>query len=274
MGLEPEITPPDENEQVGKSTALGLAQALSRSGESVAQPGRNTWDSIPEGRLNERRLAKERIITLNRRDPGHVAIDMMRTRLRTLMKENGWTKVGITSPTPGCGKTFMSINLAFSLTRNVGSRTVLLDLDMKSPSVARYFGYKDPKSAGEFLIGETSAEDYLVRFGDQLAVGMNTVKVNSSSEILSTRMCRHTIDETISSLEVEAAVIDLPPLLSTDDALAALPLLDCVVLVIASGHTRRKEVLKCERLLEERVNFVGCVINKCEERLFQRYYYN
>ncbi|MEM9096047.1 MAG: CpsD/CapB family tyrosine-protein kinase [Pseudomonadota bacterium] len=236
-----------------------------------ADPG--LWEKLEWGRLNPRRLARERIVSLDRRQPGHVAVDMIRTRLRPLLEENGWKKVGITSPTPGCGKTFMSANLAFSLVRGLESRAALFDLDMKSPSVAKSFGHRKHKSMVDFLTGQVAPEDFLLRFDEKLAVGLNTEKSVASAEILSTPRAREIIDRSVDDLGVEAAIIDLPPLLSTDDALAALPMLDCVMLVISSGHTKRKEVQQCERLLQDQVNFLGCVINKCEERLFERYYY-
>jgi protein-tyrosine kinase len=93
--------------------------------------------TIPE---NEAHLEQNRIISASRHNPAHVAFDVLRTRLIQGLAEQGWRRVVITSPTKDCGKTFISTNLAISLSRQERLRTVLMDLDLRNPSVAPLLG--------------------------------------------------------------------------------------------------------------------------------------
>ena len=56
------------------------------------------------------------------------------------MGVGGWKVLGITSPTPGCGKTLTAINLAFSIARQPDQSVLLVDLDFQKPQVANSLG--------------------------------------------------------------------------------------------------------------------------------------
>ena len=55
----------------------------------------------------------------------------------------------------------------------------------------------------------------------------------------------------------------MPPMLMSDDAMAFLPHVDCVLLVAAAEKSRLDEVDKCEQELAEQTNVLGVVLNKC-----------
>ena len=61
----------------------------------------------------------------------------------------------------------------------------------------------------------------------------------------------------------DVIVYDLPPMLQSDDAMAFLPQLDCVLLVAGAEKSRLDEVDKCEQELSEQTNVLGVVLNKC-----------
>ena len=108
--------------------------------------------------LNSRHLENHRIVSAATTDPSHVAFNVLRTRVRKALKDNGWKHLAITSPTPGCGKTMVALNLAFSLARTPDCRTVVIDLDLKKPAIARTLGISAPTSIGAYLEGNASLE--------------------------------------------------------------------------------------------------------------------
>ena len=61
----------------------------------------------------------------------------------------------------------------------------------------------------------------------------------------------------------DVILYDLPPMLMSDDVMAFVPHLDCVLLVAAAEQTRLDEVDKCEQDLAEQTNVLGVVLNKC-----------
>ncbi len=56
------------------------------------------------------------------------------------MGVSGWRVLGVTSPTPGCGKTLTAVNLAFSMARQPDQAVVLVDLDFQKPQVGNSLG--------------------------------------------------------------------------------------------------------------------------------------
>ena len=76
--------------------------------------------------------------------PKHPMIDtyrMLRTRVLQEMRANNWKVLAVTSPATGSGKTLTAINLAISIGRDLSSTALLIDGDLRRPSIAEYFGY-------------------------------------------------------------------------------------------------------------------------------------
>src|SRR5262245_49541868 len=108
------------------------------------------WSSLTSFDVDAAHLTKHRIVTTTRVNRAHVAFDMLRTRVLQSMRQNKWNSVAITSPTAGCGKTVLSLNLAFSLSNQKDCRTVLIDLDLRRPQVAKSVGLRNPPSVDGF----------------------------------------------------------------------------------------------------------------------------
>jgi Mrp family chromosome partitioning ATPase len=221
------------------------------------------WASLMEGPLNPKRMKQERIVSFNKTHPAHLAFDLTRTRLRELMLQNGWTRVGITSPLPGCGKSVVSANLAFSFARHESCRTILFDLDLKAPSLAKMFTRRlDPRPIRALFSGEVPFDKHLLRYGDNLAVAFNSDRVFDGAELVEDPLTERVIRQIEDQLQPDTEIFDLAPLLSTDDPLAMLKNLDCLILVAGAGHTRPEDVLECERLIAGQTNYLGVLLNK------------
>jgi protein-tyrosine kinase len=222
------------------------------------------WEELPRLKLDPTTIARNRIVTANRSHTAHVAFDMMRTKLLQSLRQNNWTSVAITSPTPGCGKTFTALNLAFSLANQQDCRTVLLDLDMKRPQIGRTLGIKNAGSMERFLRGEAEVKDLFMRHGDNLAIAPNSHPAQFSAELLQSAVSATALQVMRQKTNPDIILFDLPPMLSTDDVLAFLPNVDCVILVAAAEHTTLSEVDVCEQSLAEKSNVLGVVLNKCQ----------
>jgi len=71
----------------------------------------------------------------------------------------------------------------------------------------------------------------------------------------------------------DVMVFDLPPMLSSDDAIAFLPRVDCSLLVVAAGETTAAEIRECERQARAAGNFLGVVLNKAQTESTEYYQY-
>lgn len=249
--------------------------------EAMVRPSRPTspsavaerWERLEELTLNPAHLNKERVVSFLKSDPAHVVFDVLRTRLLKVFKDNGWSRLAITSPTKGCGKTFVSCNLALSLARQPDVRTMLIDMDLKAPRIASCLGLKDPRSIAWFLTGQTAPEAYLRRIGPNLALGLNTERVRDSAELIGDDVTAATLTATRHGYAPDLTIFDLPPILVSDDAIAFLPQVDAVLLVVAAGETRPDDIAECERLLGDNTNFLGVLLNKCEAKSTDAYQY-
>lgn len=197
------------------------------------------------------------------RDPAvKQATDTLRTRLLQKMKAEGWTRIALTAPHAGCGTTFTALNLALSISAVPDLKIVLLDLDQRHPDLADMLDAGGGRSLAEFLGGHLPATQYLLRYAENLAIGLNTETPPHAAELLQSRAAAETLDEMERALLPDVVLCDLPPLLDHDDALAALPLVDAVLLVADATRTLAPQIIECEELLYGKAPLLGVILNR------------
>ncbi len=231
------------------------------------------WAALRPLTLDARQSDRGRLISYSRRDPAHAVIDMLRTRVAQAMDENGWSRIAVTSPTKGCGKTFLSANLALSLARGRGRRVGLVDMDLRLPGLARAFGVREPGGLDRFLRGVAPIGEHFRRVGDNLAVGFNDVRLHDPAVLLRDPSTAAALALLRGALGLGVVIYDLPPMLACDDFLALLPETDCVILVAGGGITRAAEITRCAKLIEGRKPLLGVVLNQADDPEVERYYY-
>ncbi len=231
------------------------------------------WADLQTVTLDERHLENHRVITRDKKDPAYIAFDVLRTRIMRVFQKNGWTRIGITSPTKGCGKTFVSANLALSMSRAQNNRTILVDMDLRLPALSKVLGVRQSEPARWFLSGEASASDYLRLAGPNLAVGVNTERVRDAAEVIMDDRTGKALKAMEDRYKPDIVVYDLPPMLSCDDVMGFLPNLDCILLVAAGDRTRPDSVTECERLLADQTHLLGVLLNKAQSSGTSKYGY-
>lgn len=234
--------------------------------KSVALVGDDddVWQSIPDVGLKKDLAAKSLLVSADRKHPAYMSFDILRTRLLQAVTERGWMNIGITSPTTGCGKTFVAANLAISLGRRASSRIVLMDMDLREPGLQNVFGVDGSFNIESFLSGHDDPQDYLVRVGPGLAVGLNSDKIAHSAELMQENMTADVLMEMQDVLAPDVILYDLPAALSSDEVIAFLPRLDAVLLVVGGGMSTDAQVREVEMLLDGHVPLLGTVLNRAE----------
>jgi Mrp family chromosome partitioning ATPase len=222
------------------------------------------WDALNPLPADDRHGSRAHLVAARPGDPAAAAFDVLRTQLVQAAAENGWRRIAVTSPTAGCGKNFVLANLALALSRRPDFRTVVVDLDLRSPSLAALFGVADAGRLADVLSGEQPVEAMFHRVGRSLALGLNDRPEAGSAEILQDPRTAETIAAIERALMPDLTLFDLPPLLDGDDALGFLPRVDGVLLVADGTRTLAREMTAAERLLKDRTVFVGVVLNRAE----------
>jgi Mrp family chromosome partitioning ATPase len=197
---------------------------------------------------------------------------MMRGRILHRAKAAGWSCLGITSPGPGEGKTLTTVNLAMTIAREKQRPVYLFDLDMRNPSVLERVGARAPNALSRFFVEELEPHEVLYETSlDNLVMAGNHEPVAAASEILASSK----LDELLRYVRRRSpgaiVLIDLPPVLSTDEALVVAPRTDAIFMVVSEGLTRRDGLVKALDLLSD-FTVAGIILNRSSEEVGSDYY--
>ncbi len=208
-------------------------------------------------------LREKRIISGIEQNSFTEAYKILRTRVLHSLKENGWNSVAITSP--GCqeGKTSIAINLAISLAMEVDYTVLLVDADLRHPSIQNYFGLDTEKGLSEYLTDNEPLDKLLIHpagFPRFILLPGGKSLINSSEMLNSPKMVR-LVEELKTRYPSRIVIFDLPPLLTAADALVFSPYVDTALLVIEEGKTESEDVKRAVGLMQG-YQFLGTVLNK------------
>ncbi len=234
-----------------------------------------TGSPIDEIELHPGYLQAHRVVAYNGTDQRSRPYDMLRTQVLQSMGVGGWKVLGVTSPTPGCGKTLTAINLAMSISRQSDQAVVLIDLDLQKPQVGNYLGVAPAYDGALGVLQERAALGSTiipVRAGNQRMVVMPTSSTKESSELMSSRVMRSFLQEIRRKYQSHTIIVDLPPILASDDVIALLPQIDCLLLITAVGLSKVSEIEECARHLKSS-HLVRVVVNKATDDNSGYYYY-
>ncbi|WP_426036937.1 CpsD/CapB family tyrosine-protein kinase [Cypionkella sp. TWP1-2-1b2] len=250
--------------QTGLPTPLATPAAVlpEELAATAAQDIAAAWAALPGFTPDPLRLREHHVVTLSVGSES-APFDGMRTRALQQMRTNGWRKLAITSPGPGCGKSTVALNLAFSLARQPDLRVILLELDLRRPTLARTLGLHPDASLAEVLKGNEALEAAMRRYGNNLAIAVNLAPARAAAELLSGPVAPSILDAMMARYAPDVVIFDMPPMLATDDTIAFLPRVDCALLVAAAETTAVKEIDNCEREIAAQTNVMGIVLNKC-----------
>ncbi|MCC5790035.1 MAG: polysaccharide biosynthesis tyrosine autokinase [Opitutales bacterium] len=165
-----------------------------------------------------------------------------------------------TSILPNEGKTFVSSNLALTYAFT-GEKTLLIDGDLRNPSIAADMGLTNDVGLTDYCIGNSSVEDIInVNVEENLDVITSGQQRKKPSQILHSEE----FAELMQALRkrYKRIIIDSPPLGPVRDSLSILPQTDGVMFVIRFGEAKRKEAKKIiHELFDSEIPIFGAVLN-------------
>ena len=217
-------------------------------------------------------LVNNRVISELDNPEALTAYKLLRTQVEHRLSANGWNALAITSPGANQGKTLTAINLAISLAYEVHRTVLLVDLDLKNPSIHKIFGSLGGPGIVDYLYNDVPLNEILFNPGvDRLVVLPGSEPIANSSETLASPKMARLVDELKSRYPSRFVIFDLPPMLSADDALAFSPHVDAALLVVEDGVTTKEELARSIELLNQ-TELLGTVLNKTLERQTAYYY--
>ncbi len=238
--------------------ALREGHATPGSSENIKYTHTKTIDVKPEI------LKKNRVVAHSSETYDRDAFRLLRTQVLQRMRSNNWNALAVTSAQPGEGKSLVAVNLAITLAMDVNQTVLLVDLDIRRPSIHKYFDYEPDKGISDFLLHDTPLQDILINPGvERMVILPGREPLFNSSEMLSSPKMVALVEELKTRYPSRIIIFDLPPLLATDDALAFSPYVDSILLVAEEGKTSKEDLKQVKNILKES-NIIGTVLNKVE----------
>lgn len=182
------------------------------------------------------------------------AYKLLRTNLSfSIPNKDKGRVIGLTSPRPRDGKSFTSINLAYSLAE-AGHRVILVDADMRRSSIATTLDKPLSPGLSNYLVGDAKDVIHKNILHEKLSLITAGDPPPNPAELLGSERMRLVLDAL--SQRYDYVIVDLPPVNLVADPLVVSPYLDGIVLVLRHAHSKRSEIKDAVRQL----NFVNAHI--------------
>lgn len=244
-------------QQARPAAGRAVAKAASAKNISYTQTRTAKTSSIT--------MKKNRILTAYPNGDFADAFKILRTQVLQRLRENNWNVLAVTSPGDDEGKTVTAINLAASIAMEISHTVLLVDANLRHPSIHEYLGLGSCDGLSEYLLDEVDIADLLVHPEglDHVVLLPGGRPVQNSAELLNSPRMIQLVDEIKNRYPERIVIFDLPPVLSAADALAFSPYVDAALLVLEEGRTQQQEAQRAVELLES-TNIIGTVLNKAE----------
>lgn len=250
-----------------KTTSTGTALVMVPAGSLTGierDPREEVWGVLHNAKRTEAEVPRtwRRRKIAAKREAAVQAFDQLRTQFLQAVRSEDLRRIAVAAPRSGSGTTFTAVNLARALSRVPGCKTVLLDLNLRAPAVAETIGVEAEGNMDEFLTGEISFFQHIVRYNDGLALGLSRSARPNASDLLQSGLVAGAVSEMTHLLKPDVVMLDLPPALEYDDLSAVLPHVDGVLLVADGTSTQTKDIEECERMIKKRSRLMGVVLNR------------
>lgn len=207
-------------------------------------------------------LRRQGVVAGEAGEPAADAFRILRTRLLAELDARGGNVLAVCAAGPGAGKSFVAANLAVSIASLFARTALLVELDLRRPSVHRAFALAGGPGLADHLEGRAALEGCLVSPGiPRLVLLPQPTPVGAgSSELLASPRMAALVQGLRSRYPERVVILNTPPLLATDDALTALGFADGCLLVLREGRADRAGSLRAAELIG-RERFLGSVLN-------------
>jgi tyrosine-protein kinase Etk/Wzc len=192
------------------------------------------------------------------------SIRSVRTSLHFAMIESGNNRVMITGPSPGIGKSFISVNLAVTLAES-GKKVVVVDADMRKGTIYRYFNLDKTIGLSNYLIGDVDYNSIQNPSGvaNLSVIGSGTFPPNPS-ELLMSKRFNELLDKL--SEDYDLVLIDSPPIMAVTDAAIIGQRTGTNLIVCRYGINPIKEIeITATRLDRAGIHINGVVFNAMQQ---------
>lgn len=190
------------------------------------------------------------------------AYKILRTQIQQRTKEKGWNTIMVTSPQHGAGKTLTAVNLAISMSQEFHQTVMLVDCDLRKQNIHKLLGYASDRGIADHLLENISLAELIAWPGiNKLTIISGGKTIEGSTELLGSSKMEQLVAEMKNRYQNRYIIFDVPSLLQGADAIAFLPYVDSVLLVVESGKTSMTDSKTALELIPPE-KLLGFVLNR------------
>lgn len=179
----------------------------------------------------------------------------------------------VTSALPGDGKSLVSANLAISIAQGVEEHVLLIDCDIRKPSIHSMFGHHQVIGLSEYLSQDRDLSNFILKTPvEKLSIISGGSPPANPAELLSSKKMKALIKDVSGRYEDRFVIIDSPPPSMAAETTAIANLVDGVIVVVKNGKTPRNAVTELvEQIGKEKL--LGVVLNFFDQSIKKYYGY-
>lgn len=189
----------------------------------------------------------------------------LRTNIQAINSKTALRTLTITSSTHGEGKTITSINLAVTMARDLGKKSILLvDADLRRASISKYLGISSEFGLADLINDGDDIDKALLNIGVENLTILPVGKIpHNPAELLGSMKMRNLI--TTLKSKFDYIIFDTPPIISVTDAGLLGAQTDGVIMVIQANRTQKGVVQHAESLLKQaHAKILGCILTNIQ----------
>ncbi len=267
-----DVVIPLKRETFSENPAKSLTESLAEISPETAEPLK---DEAPEKRtgppvytqsqaieLDRKKVIANRCICIDQTSAELNSYKILRTQILLSTREKRWNTVMVTSTRPGEGKTLTAINLALTFAMEYDQTVLLVDGDLRRQMIHKYLAFENDRGLVDYIMDDTPLSDIIIWPGiPKLSLISGGKTIQDSTELLGSPKMKSLVHDMKSRYKDRYILFDVPPILGGADAMAFAPLVDCILLVVCSARTTKRDIRQClDRIPKEK--FLGFVLNQ------------
>ena len=230
---------------------------------TTAGAAATTWSAQPAGDAIQSYTVRLNPLLVAGLAPKSAAAEQyrqLRTRLSHAEGASNLRTVLITSPQKGEGKSLTSANLALTMAQELQRRVILVEADLRKPSLQELFGLPPGPGLSEYLTGAAELKDVMRFLPDHnLTVIHAGSAPTNPAELLGSTAMRRLLDQL--RTRYDRVLLDTPPVLPLADVAVLAPLVDGTLMVVRVGVTPKPAIENALRAFDSS-RLLGVVLNE------------
>jgi protein-tyrosine kinase len=253
---------PEDEIPVSESSAQVTQEEVQKKQIGIKKP---MYDQTKVQPIDLDRLEEKRIISVCHGNVIADRIKIIRTQIMNTLKENGGNTILVASANPGEGRTIIAANLAIALSQQTDGTVLLVDSDLRKPSIHTLFELDARQGLSEYLRNKAALEDILINPGISRLVILPGGKPSAnSSELLGAPRMQLLIKEMKERYPDRFIIFDSSPILTSADPLVLARYIDGIIMVVEAEKTKKNDIVRMTELLKDRP-ILGTIFNKVRE---------